>query len=329
MIEIKILARAALTLTTAATLATSAVSPAGAADMKGEYGARTVGSYPAVPVPAPIPIPDTFSWYVRGDAGYSVKSSGSISVQGPALDVLKPEEQHGPFSGSFAFGRYVTPSIRAEVSFDLRNEQSVAQGRTQHYSFQKTMTAAPTNVSNVGPGNYSGTNIATFDVHTYDVAREETTRNNTSSLMANAYYDLKTGSRFTPYVGAGAGVALSTLKRQYKETSTCLNSMNTWTLFDYVNVSPYGVPGCIPSAPAPTSGFGRRIANNIGPALALMTGVAVDVSPGVKFDAGYRFIWQGTAPNISMDSVSGEVSTIKIGARSDHELRMGVRWDIW
>ena len=59
-------------------------APALAADMKGEYGARAVGSYPAVPVPAPIPIPDTFNWYVRGDAGYSVKSTGNVSVTGTA-----------------------------------------------------------------------------------------------------------------------------------------------------------------------------------------------------------------------------------------------------
>lgn len=319
------LARTVLMLTAVMAVAV----PATAADMKGEYGARTVGSYPAVPVPAPIPIPDSFNWYVRGDAGYAVKAQGSTTVAGPALDIVGVEEQHGPYMGSIGFGRYITPSLRAEFSLDLRNNQPVVQGRVQHYSFQRVMDAAPTNVVNIGPG-YSGTGIATFDVHTYDVAREEKAKVGATTLMANAYYDLKTGTRFTPYVGAGAGIALTVLKRQYKETSNCLNSYNTWTLFDYVNVSPYsGVPGCIPSAPPATSGGGSSLTNSIGPALALMTGVAVDISPGVKFDAGYRFMWQGTLPSLTMPAVSGEDSLIKIGARTDHELRMGLRWDIW
>jgi opacity protein-like surface antigen len=324
------LAAAAALLTVAATLA----APANAADMKGEYGARTVGSYPAVPVPAPIPIPDSFNWYVRGDAGFAVKSQGSITVKGPALDIVGASENNGPYQGSIGFGRYITPSLRVEFNLDLRNDQPVVQGRVQHYTFQRVTNGTPTNVTNVGPGNYSGTNIATYDVHTYDVAREENAKNGTTTFMANAYYDLRTGTRFTPYVGAGAGLALTVFKRQYKEASNCIRTYNTWTLFDYINVSPQGdpvtgLPGCIPSAPAATNGGGGSTTNSLGPALALMTGVAVDISPGVKVDAGYRYMWQGTLPNLAMVAVSGDDSVIKIGARSDHELRLGLRWDLW
>ena len=60
-----------------------------------------------------------------------------------------------------------------------------------------------------------------------------------------------------------------------------------------------------------------------------MAGTSVDLGPGVKFDAGYRMMWQGNTPSISLGSVMGDISKIAVGARTDHELRMGVRWDIW
>lgn len=299
------LARTALMLTAVLAVAT----PASAADMKGEYGARAVGSYPAVPVPAPIPIPDTFNWYVRGDAGYSVKSTGNVSVTGtPQVDVAGPGSHDGPFTGSLGMGRYITPSLRAEFGIDIRNQQTI--GRPKSYSFTETV-----------PDGFGGT-----DTHTHLANRQDTTTLASHTLMANLYYDVKTGTRFTPYVGAGAGVAFGQMKRSFSENAACQSSTNDVT-GAYLDGAGNPVCGGAPTPFADASG--AKGINSWGPAFALMAGTSVDLTTGVKLDAGYRMMWQGSTPSISLGSVTGDISKISAGARTDHELRMGVRWDIY
>ena len=316
MIETRVLARAILTLATVASLA----APAMAADMKGEYGARTIGSYPAVPVPAPIPIPDTFQWYIRGDAGYSLKSSGNLSVEGtPKLNLAGPGDHDGPFTGSFAFGRYITPSLRAEFGIDVRNQQTI--GRPGSYNFT-TKTAGP-----VDPV----TGAATSDTNTYLADRQDTTTLASHTVMANMYYDVKTGSAFIPYIGAGLGVNVAQIKRRFTETANCTKAVNDTdpTLYvDPITGLPTGACGLnAPATLGPAGGAKGYTA--YGPAMALMVGTAVQLHPGVSLDAGYRLMWQGSTPSIAMGSVMGDISKISAGARTDHELRMGLRWDIW
>jgi opacity protein-like surface antigen len=301
------LAHTALMLTAVVAIA----APASAADMKGEYGARAVGSYPAVPVPAPIPIPDTFNWYVRGDAGYSVKSQGNVSTSGtPQVSINGPGDHDGPFSGSLGIGRYITPSLRAEFGIDLRNNQTIGKGG-KSYQFTKQTD--------------DGSGLGTFDTHTFQADRQDTTNLGSQTFMANLYYDVKTGTRFTPYIGAGAGVSLATIKRNFSETATCQSSVDS-TGTPYVDGA--GNPTCnAPPTLLPASG--RKVENAWGPAFALMAGTSVDLTTGVKLDAGYRMMWQGSTPSIAMGSVMGDISKLSAGARTDHELRMGLRWDIW
>jgi opacity protein-like surface antigen len=314
MIETRILARAVLTLATVASLA----APALAADMKGEYGARTVGSYPAVPVPAPIPLPDTFQWYLRGDVGYSLKSTGNLSVEGtPRLNLSGPSDHDGPFVGSLAFGRYVTPSLRAEFGIDVRNQQTIS--RPSSYSFTTRTPSGP-------PDAVTG--LPTNDTNTYAADRQETGTLASHTLMVNAYYDLKTGGAFTPYVGAGLGLNIAQMKRSFSESASCTSSLNDADPTLYIDPLT-GVRTCGPGAINHTPVGGAKGFTSYGPALALMAGTAVQLRPGVSLDAGYRLMWQGATPSIAMGSVMGDISKLTIGARTDHELRMGLRWDIW
>ena len=290
-----------------ATLGASATALA--ADMKSEYGSRVVGAYPAVPVPAPIPIPDQFSWYVRGDAGYSVKSQGSMGVSGPAT-ILNSQPNDGPFQGSLGFGRYITPSLRAEFGIDLRNDRTIAKGGS--YTFTRTEQVAP------GPP-------PSIDTHTYLTDRQDNTNQATHTFMASAYYDLKTGTSFTPYVGAGAGLALTVTKRNYNETANCTKTVNSDT---GAVLDAQGNPVCT-AALQSMSAQDSQVVNKWGPAMSLMTGIAYQVTPGVSVDMGYRFMWQGTTTTIDMATLQGASSRIATSTHTDHELRMGVRWDIY
>ena len=311
------LAGSALVLAAVAALA----APAVAADMSGDYGARTVGSYPAMPVPAPIPIPETFNWYLRGDAGYTLKSNGSVGLTGtPRVDIVGPDAHEGPFVGSLAFGRYVTPSLRTELGIDVRNQQTI--GRPMGYLFT-TKTAGPPDAA-LNP---------TVDTNTYQADRQDSTTLRSSTVMANAYYDIKTGGAFTPYFGAGVGLNIAQMKRTFNESAKCLSSTNSDTSpggVDSTYIDPItGIRQCAASAQALASTGGAKGTNAYGPALALMAGTSVQLWQGVSLDAGYRLMWQGATPSIAMSSVMGDVSKISVGARTDHEVRMGLRWDIW
>lgn len=305
------------------TLGSAIGAGAHAADMKSDYGSRTIGTYPAVPVPAPIPVPETFSWYVRGDVGYDLKTQGNVILSGiPRVDLSAPSSHTGLFTGSFALGRYVTPSLRTELGIDIRNQQTVGRTRNGGYLFT-TQTEGPLDAAL----------NRTTDTNYFAADRQDTTTLASHTIMANAYYDFKNGSAFTPYLGAGVGVNIAQMKRSYTESAQCLESHNTDTSvggIDESYVDPItGRRQCAASAQTFGTASGSKGITAYGPALALMAGTAVQLRPGVSLDAGYRLMWQGATPSISMGSVMGDISKIAIGARTDHELRMGVRWDIW
>jgi len=82
-----------------------------------------------------------------------------------------------------------------------------------------------------------------------------------NTLFVNAYYDFATGTQFTPYVGAGLGLAM-------------LNSKATWATDD------------------PDSGsLGSK--NNTNFAWNVGAGVAYEVVQNVSLDFGYRFAGLG------------------------------------
>lgn len=108
------------------------------------------------------------------------------------------------------------------------------------------------------------------------------------SVMLNAYYDINTCTRWTPYVGAGIGVAM------LKGTERSL----------YENEK----------ASDRTYNF----------AWQLGAGVAYDLTDHVALDAGYRYIDYGTA-DFSSDGGAGYYEKLKADAAA-HEVYAGVRY---
>jgi opacity protein-like surface antigen len=111
----------------------------------------------------------------------------------------------------------------------------------------------------------------------------------TLTVLANAYYDIGTWWRVTPYIGAGAGVA-------------------------QVRVSDYQ-SAVIP--PLSTPGSFERF--NL--AWALMVGANYQFTPRLSVDAGYRFLDQGAAKTVT--SAAGNLTLTQL---QSHEFRIGVRW---
>lgn len=106
--------------------------------------------------------------------------------------------------------------------------------------------------------------------------------------MFNLYYDLPQVHTFTPYVGAGIGMAFHDL--------------------DNVTF---------------TNGFVVRVPGNDQTNLAwsLMAGVATDIGRGMKLDVGYRYLNMG---DVAASNAAAGYS-VKINDVSEHQVKVGVR----
>jgi opacity protein-like surface antigen len=299
-----------------------AIAPlASAADMKGDAAPRTIGSYPAVPVPAPVPIPETFNWYVRADTGYSVSvdrppySERGYTTNGytagSAIENFHRWDNHG--SVGVGVGYVFSRWLRADVTLEARGVTERRLRSTQTYNVSDPLNA-------VVPG---------APTNTVQVTTDDTTSNRSWVGLINGYIDIPTGTRFTPYVGAGIGVVDNRATRNISEA--------------HADVIPSAHPNCavLPCpqmAPGSSSGSSRTTGNTQGLAWALMAGGAFDLTPGTSIDFGYRYLHLEGAnlsqarPNVAGANplfVGGGLSSLSMGDHAIHEIRAGVRWKIW
>ncbi|MBZ4262015.1 hypothetical protein LAN14_26030, partial [Mycobacterium tuberculosis] len=62
---------------------------------------------------------------------------------------------------------------------------------------------------------------------TYSISRTDTVKLSRTTGLVNLIYDFNTGTRFTPYIGGGAGFSWRRLQRSYTETATCVGATNS------------------------------------------------------------------------------------------------------
>ena len=120
------------------------------------------------------------------------------------------------------------------------------------------------------------------------------------SAMLNLYYDFNTGTKFTPYVGAGLGYAY--LKNKTKVTGPAGSGA-------YINQG--------------SSEGDHNIAYNIS------AGVSYALNDKVSFDAGYRYSDYGKVKETTVQSATGlKALTVNTGHYdvTAHEFLLGLRY---
>jgi opacity protein-like surface antigen len=278
-------------------------SPATGADWT--RGANT--AYRNMYVPAPRPVPETFKWYLRADIGMGLQHDLSISENGLLYGDTAPSEAAAPFGmssswfnddfdtffvGGVGIGMYLTPRLRGDITVDAR-----------------TATSADADAVNTF-AQFSG-GVATGDTVRQTI-REDTDVRNTVAL-ANLYFDLsQRGSGVTPYIGAGVGFAVRSIDRDHLTTEIIEDG------------------GGVVQGPGNTyAGTGK--AHQVAPAAALMAGLAYSVSPGTVIDLSYRFTWIGSVDMSTRISngIDTYQSRLTIGDSFDHQIRAGLRWNVW
>ncbi len=280
--------------------------PAIAGDFNnGDPAYRGYGRPGGTPVPAPMPIPETFNWYIRADIGLGLSNTPSISESGLVFGAADSIAPFGSSSSWFnpdfetfvtyglGVGYYVTPRWRVDVTFDVRSQAQIrANGSYTYTQFDlPPAVAVATPTGNIVNGSMS----------------ESVTIRGAAGLF-NVYYDLTDRGRFTPYVGAGLGFVINEVNRRHATTETVL---------DAATLAVVGSRGAI----------GSDVEHSVSVAAMLTAGFSYTLWTSTVFDLNYRYMYLGGS-NVGIQ-VNGANSRLDIGDLHEHQLRAGLRWNIW
>jgi opacity protein-like surface antigen len=292
-----------------------------AADWNGAAGGIKDYGRAGVPVPAPIPVPDyAAKWYFRLDAGIGFISEPSISESGLLFGTTDSPGAAGPtpFGSSPSWfakdyetsvtwglgaGYYWSSRVRTDLTADVRSQQSVKGSGSYRYD-QHSFTGGPPPV--YGPVlDGAGNPIQILGSVT------DNTMHRSGTVLFNLYYDLFKHGAFTPYVGAGIGVAFHEFERTHRNSASACDT----------NLDPTcAAPVLLTSASVNDKSHAASLA------WALMAGMSYNIGHSTLLDVNYRYLNIGsTSANLSG---SGVASKISIGEQSEHQLRAGLRFDI-
>lgn len=218
---------------------------------------------------APAPVHGGSGWYLRGDIGYVVNGEleGEYATPG-GTNVIYGELDNG-FSAGGGIGYQMTDHLRADLTVDYFSASDFV-------------------------GSTRGACGVALDCISTDISSYSAL-----SVMANAYVDLGTHGRFTPYVGAGIG---GTYVKWDDLSNTACDATNP------VNCDPTVIHG---------GGKGWRAT------AALMAGASIDVTCNLKADIGYRFrhIEGGRMFEFASGNGPGDHDSLQT-----HEVRAGLRY---
>lgn len=261
-------------------------------------------------VPAPIPVPgahpirEGFSYYLRADLNWSPGESRTFTERGAIYGEL--DSATGPFSsaaipftgqrddvfgGTIGIGAYFTPRIRGDITLDFNQ-----------------------NNKHLFNGAYTYPVIAPVGDAINGRVTDTVKLSNTVALV-NAYFDILPRGMFTPYVGAGIGIVYNQMDRHYLNTETQVNGA-----------------GVAVGGPFVRTGTARD--NAVGLAAALMAGASISFDHRWALDIGYRALYMdgtsatGTIPSFFLGQPVQQ-STVALGDVWEHQIRVGLRWNLW
>ena len=267
--------RISLAVAAGASLIGAALSPA-LADGDPYYSNGINASGVRTPVPAPIPAPvEEAEWYFRGDFAAGFGGSPSVNVLGTNLvdSVFGSSQFSQSFEPSFTGGAGVgylwTPNWRTDFTVDVHSIMHAEQ---------------------------TGSGITTFGGTTFpNGVAEDKTKMMSTILLLNGYYDFRTGTPWTPYIGGGLGFSVNQLTQTYTQSQ----------------------------AYYPVTGSQRSTTTTF--AAAAMVGVSYDFSSFFAIDVNYRFLHVGGS-DVTLSEINLPTSTVEIGDLNEHQIRAGFRF---
>jgi opacity protein-like surface antigen len=247
-----------------------------------------------------VPVELGSGWYIRGDLGVAAENALKF---GSSPNLILPKNPNG-WSAGVGGGYKFNNWFRADVTLDYRSA-----AKRDGYAGSIACQIGATPITAINPLTGTSTVVGSNPVYTQcnDTAHS---RLNRTHVLANAYVDLGTWSGITPYVGAGVGANVIFNKSQ-----------SNWFMN---NQNPYNVTWTDPFSNIGYQGYLDRAVSSTAVRLAwaLMAGFAIDLTPHVKLDVGYRYL--GLGSYASIDSYGNPV-TKQMRAQ---EVRAGIRYTI-
>ena len=270
-----------LSLSLAMALSAGALAPAAQAADFGAPGPvyGNIGGYVGpTPVPAPIPVPVYEpEWYFRADFAAGFGSQPSITTTGL------------PFAGK-SIG--LSPSWLSK-NFEPSFTGGVGVGYVWSSAFRTDFTV---DIHSIMDANFSGSQSYVSSSRQQLLTVQDKTRFMSTILLWNGYYDIRTGTAFTPYIGGGLGFAVNQLTRSSDSIDT--GPTGNFTVSDRTT--------------------------RVNFAGAAMAGLTYDINSFVSLDVGYRFLFiGGTDIDLVVNGVSSDVT---VGGISEQQIRAGLRF---
>lgn len=233
-------------------------------------------------------------WYLRGDISYNFDGNNeNEDVTLPAVGSSLQADYDDAIGVSVGFGSYLSSNFRVEA-----------------------------NLASIFDSSFSGSSTATFGgidtgagnaVVTTGGTREIEADYSAATLMVSGNLDLGRFGAFTPYIGAGAGIA----RIEYNETET-------------LTCTPFSTTVACTSGPV--AGVGEvatsTATNNEASwtyAYQLTAGTAVALNERTSLDVSYSFTQIGDGDTINYaDGTAIDQDGVRL-----HQMKAGVRYNLY
>ena len=269
---------------------------------------------PATQEDAYTPVEVGSGWYIRGDVGINFGGKHNTDSY-----TLAPVFYDNNYRDAITFGVGVGYRINEIFRVDAGIDKIFAS------NFGSRQLVAPQGPCK-GTGEFIDLATGTTFFGPYDIAnciREDKSSYQAITAMANAYIDLGSYYGFTPFVGAGLGAARVSYSEEtgsitcvpvdgtvHKESCSALGTITQPALN-----APYTEPGVI------QSGSDWRLA------YALSAGLSYNLTKNLKLDTIYRYSAIAGGSGIPYGPTVG--SSLSKDGFSLHQIRMGLRYEIW
>jgi len=235
-------------------------------------------------------------WYLRGDITYNIDGrddAGINAVTGISSGIQVDYDD--AVGARVGFGYRYSPNTRVEINAEaLFSSEIDGLGGQTFLAVDFADPLAPVNTTTGGTSNID----AEYTV---------------SNLIVTGYFDLPTFGAFTPYVGAGAGIAR--IEYEETETLTCTPSSATIACASF----PAGPAG------AETTATRTLTESDWTYAYQLTAGTAIAVNERTSIDLSYSFTQIGDGDTINyLDGTAIDEDGVRL-----HQIRAGLRYDIW
>lgn len=225
------------------------------------------------------------SLYLRGHIGISNQQVDELDNAlydiAESYQILNQEFEGGPIAG-IALGYRFNEFFRVDAGVEYR--ASVGFNGLDRYEDEGDGDS----VAADGDSAYDGTNFYTGNKSEW-------------LFMANAFVDLGTYAKITPYIGAGAGATLTTISN-----------------FSDVNEA--------------TSSVAYAEDNSEWAfAWALYAGLGYQVNDHLTLELGYRYLDLGDAASgdlITFDGTNAVNNPMEFNGLSSHDITLGMRWEL-